>query len=263
VYFRIGTNLVSVMAGSSLKFAHPVSAFHSPTHFTEGETSQAACSGRDAEAYGGVPSAMVKHNRFQSKEQEKSEKRVEPVVMDCLEDGKSLKGSEPDLESGEESSGDEDEDAKMPPLHSSSGTTISGDNEDDNVKAEHAAEEHEDDVEPVTRPIVKSWDSALDSPQEAAKDQFSIPQGGDGDGAKLEEALLFSKESSPYEVGFQILGRDSLEGGLMGLLEDVLAKTSPQVDCGDRGKKMDVLEEEGLTKAEEKGKAPEPEDGAR
>lgn len=157
------------MAGSKLKFAQVVLAFNSPDHFIEEKTSLATCSGRDGEEYSGVPSTMVKHARLKPKDQENLEKPVELVVIDSLTNGKSLKGSEPNLEFEEDSLDDEDEHTTMSPLHSNFFTSILDGNEDDDIESQHAVGEKEDNIEPVKHPIVTSWVSAIDNPQEPSE----------------------------------------------------------------------------------------------
>jgi hypothetical protein len=135
--------MLCVMAGSSLRFAPPPLRLSNSSRGVEAETSQANWSRREGEGYREASPLMAKAARPQERRERSEVKPVEGMVMEALTGGNPLKGSEPDLESGEDSSEDEEE-IKMSRDHSSSGTTILGTNDNDDADSEEATGDGED-----------------------------------------------------------------------------------------------------------------------
>jgi hypothetical protein len=226
------------MAGSSLKFVHPGSLI-SPANVTEGKTSQAVCSGKGIGAPGGVPQSKVAAKGGPSTVQLKAsgrvskKKRDEKAVFECLEgeERKNQKRAEAELESGDESSSDEEKDGVLLAHRSSSGTTLS-DTKDiiDDVDSLATLETRDandalqgaHDEEQVVLPILKSWDPAFVSPQEPLKEtclnnveaRVVSPIRAlhvDGDDAKEPPSQVEAHRSHIQQLGDEKRGPEEIE----------------------------------------------------
>lgn len=199
------------MAGSSLRFAPPVSAVNTPSRFVEGETSQGDCFIRDDAGCVEAPTLMARAPTRGLWGEISVGKRVQPLVMACLTGGNPLKGTEPDLDSGDESSEDE-EGIKMSPLHSTSGTSLEGDNESDGTSSDQCAGDGEEEEPEDGDQCVQPQEGSLSALPE---DTPATPSAGDGIeyGGRMKDISATGGGSSSGVQGGGPAGEGSPTGG--------------------------------------------------